>query len=406
MDDERAAYYSKRMPADVMIALVSSPAAAARAAGLGAEEDARRGREWGLTVPPRPGRNTSRYMLRHIAALSADALRSFCTEKRVERIEVGAVHTASAPRTICAALAGDMRISGYKRTLEPEDRARMSADTWKWRELVFDIDMNDYDGGVVVEHDAATGQTVQRPTLCVRDCACVRGDGSKKRVCRDCWPLTVIAARMTDAICRHQLGFADITWYFSGRRGVHGWIRDPHACRLNSAARQGLLTAVKALFTAKGAEGPEEREEEEGCGFVVEPAAALLRAMDEEVVPLFEGVIETTHGVLRRITEAQWRDAGVGVWRGSGAASWGGLDADERRRLVWRLAGPKLDEGVTTDVRHVIKVPFSLHPATGRVVEPLVLAEMLEFDPTGPNVWPRVEQRIEEARAQISDLPT
>lgn len=92
---------------------------------------------------------------------------------------------------------------------------RPSAFTPQQRELVFDIDMTDYDS--------------------VRTC-CTGAD-----ICVRCWGFIAAAVRVLDHAIRDQFGFQHLLWVYSGRRGIHLWISDPEALVLTDEQRKSIV---------------------------------------------------------------------------------------------------------------------------------------------------------------------
>ncbi|XP_077221417.1 DNA primase POLA3 isoform X2 [Tasmannia lanceolata] len=98
------------------------------------------------------------------------------------------------------------------------------------RELVFDIDISDYDD--------------------VRYC-CSGAD-----VCIDCWPLMTIAIKVMDTALRDDFGFNHILWVYSGRRGVHCWVCDGRARRLTNEQRASVADYFRVY---KGSENSNKK---------------------------------------------------------------------------------------------------------------------------------------------------
>lgn len=114
---------------------------------------------------------------------------------------------------------GGHRVCGSRLTVpsQPRDKKtiRPAAFSPQLRELVFDIDMTDYDS--------------------IRTC-CSGAD-----ICRRCWTFIAAAVRVLDRGIRDQFGYKHLLWVYSGRRGIHLWISDREALELTDEQRKALV---------------------------------------------------------------------------------------------------------------------------------------------------------------------
>ena len=125
---------------------------------------------------------------------------------------------------------------------QPRDRktVRPAAFQPLLRELVFDIDMTDYDS--------------------IRTCC------SDAAFCQRCWKFIAVAVRVLDSSIRDQFGYKHLLWVYSGRRGIHLWISDKEAMELTDEQRRALVgwmtviqggkDMVKKVNVRRGATGP------------------------------------------------------------------------------------------------------------------------------------------------------
>jgi DNA primase small subunit len=160
-------------------------------------------------------------------------------------------------------------------TAPPTDHLSLKPELFKTveRELVFDIDMTDYDN--------------------VRKCC----DGAN--ICHRCWPLMTMAIRVVDTALRSDFGFKHILWVYSGRRGVHCWVCDSSARSLSNEAR----TAVVEYLSVEV--GSSENSDKRIKSTFQNPHPAIKRAY-QILEPYFEQYIVSDSGQQLFSTKANY----------------------------------------------------------------------------------------------------
>ncbi|KAL7122846.1 hypothetical protein ACP275_01G069600 [Erythranthe tilingii] len=246
------------------------------------------------------------------------------------------------------------------------------------KELVFDIDISDYDD--------------------VRFC-CSGAD-----VCSECWPLMTVAIKVIDTALRDDFGFNHILWVYSGRRGVHCWVCDGKARRLNNEQRSAI---TEYLHVRKGNENSLKKVSL--VGHSLHPF--LGRSYAEVLKDFFEGTYVSSQNlfsdeeryekILKMIPDESITSELRGKWQDNkrprddiNVVRWGHLKhvlqsgkhkvPGIRRcveEIVLTFTYPRLDLEVSKHMNHLLKAPFCVHPGTGRVCVPIDPEHCEQFDP-------------------------
>ncbi|XP_053626042.1 DNA primase small subunit [Plodia interpunctella] len=230
------------------------------------------------------------------------------------------------------------------------------------RELVFDIDLTDYDE--------------------VRTCC------QQAKVCEKCWKFMIIACKVIDNALKEDFGFQNILWVFSGRRGIHCWVSDYEARTLDSPGR-GAIADYLCLIT--GGEN-QSKKVHLGSDNLHSSIRRALNIIDKHFVQIVQeqDFFATTEGLkaflklipdetlkvqvakrLEKIPESsleRWNDF-ISTYE-----SYCRENASSTRKLRYLIEElkiqycyPRLDVNVTKGFNHLLKSPFSIHPKTGKV---------------------------------------
>ena len=258
------------------------------------------------------------------------------------------------------------------------------------RELVFDVDMTDYDD--------------------VRSC-CTGG-----AICAKCWPYMTIAVRVVDAALRDDFGFRHVMWVYSGRRGVHCWVCDPAARRLTNEQRTSVAEYLTVGKTS-------EKSDKKIVQFPLHPS--LARAYNEVLLPMWLNTIlpaqklletekkvdallamipdEGSRAALAERLKSGKRLGGANCTsKEEAAARWGLVQSTVEKAvrkvnkhdlaltaaleqccqsIVFAHIFPRLDVEVSKHMNHLLKAPFCVHPKTGKICIPFDPENIDQFDP-------------------------
>ncbi|RDW86758.1 DNA primase subunit PRI1 [Aspergillus mulundensis] len=282
----------------------------------------------------------------------------------------------------------------------PRDRKTLGAGQLKplAKELVFDIDLTDYDD--------------------IRTCC------TKANICEKCWAFVTMAIKVVDTALRQDFGFQHILWVYSGRRGAHAWVCDPRARTLPDDRRRGIAgyldlirggTSSGKRVNLKRPLHPHMNRSLE----ILKPYFAQTTLVDQDTF----ASTEQAQRLLSLLPDKGLNDSLRRKWESapdrSSTNKWADIDAlaktgksstlnpatlrDAKQDIVLEYTYPRLDSEVSKKMIHLLKSPFVIHPGTGRVCVPIDIRNIERFDPLSA---PTVTQLLSEIDSWDADHPS
>ena len=251
------------------------------------------------------------------------------------------------------------------------------------KELVFDIDITDYDE--------------------VRRC-CKKAD-----VCSKCWKYIVSGAKILDRILVEDFGFTKIFYVFSGRRGIHCWVSDKRACILK---KEGRTAIERYIYYEKVNQNISDNNRTKR-NFLPPIHPSYLRAVsiikndfyeilneqdllsDDNLKKIFRNIIysyfnpididyiddilnkKNLNSLKKFNIISQYLKAGEKILKKKDI-TYCNADACLNEFMMYILY-PRLDSNVTIQVNHLLKGPFCVHPKTGYISVPMSIEKLKNF---------------------------
>lgn len=255
--------------------------------------------------------------------------------------------------------------------LKPQSDRRKKDLTPVERDLVFDIDLTDYD-------DVRT---------------CCSGAG----ICKKCWQFMVVAILIVDRALDEDFGFDERLWIFSGRRGVHCWVSDERARKLSNNSRVALIDYLSVAV------GGERTKSVELKGRTIHSSIHRACSILERYFPKMVahqgwlGSEEQQKRMLALIPDPDLRshiettlqecETPIQKWqcftKAKREVEIPANSLNFVEEIMLQYAYPRLDANVTKSMNHLLKSPFCVHAKTGKVCVILNPAEdrLITFDP-------------------------
>lgn len=290
------------------------------------------------------------------------------------------------------------------------------------KELVFDIDLTDYDD--------------------IRTCC------SDKDICKKCWKFIQVASKIIDRALREDFGFKHIVWVFSGRRGAHCWVSDARALQLDEIARKSIVDYLDVLGSKLATNGSKkilnlkkpfhphiERSfdilKREFIDIILQDQDPwLTESSTSSESRAWRSVKELISFIPDQTLQTKLMDKwSLQQSLSSSKAKWEDIQElasktlknqaqvnqlnEAKKEIIISYLYPRLDVEVSRQLIHLLKSPFCIHPSTGNVCVPFDIYSNISgnelddgygFNPiTSPNL--HVLQNEMEDWEQKASLP-
>jgi len=279
-------------------------------------------------------------------------------------------------------------------TTNPRDRKTLKKSSMfrpLSKEIVFDIDLTDYDD--------------------IRTCC------SKANICSKCWGFATMAIKVVDVALRDDFGFEHIIWIYSGRRGVHAWISDKDARELDDEKRKAITGYFEVL--KGGAQGGKRVNIKRPLHPHIVRSLEILRPYFQQVLVDQEPFLSQAgqDRLLQLLPDRSLNEALAKKWASSpdrpSTRKWADIDAlaetgvsktlntkallEAKQDILLEYTYPRLDVEVGKKRIHLLKSPFVVHPGTGRVCVPITAAgDMKLAESFDPLTVPKVNELLRE----------
>lgn len=312
--------------------------------------------------------------LRYQSFSDADEMQRALISKNPVKIDVGAVFN-----------------------IEPKDSKKNELVAFQAleRELVFDIDLTDYD-------DIRT---------------CCKG----AEICSKCWKFMIIAVKILERALTDDFGFKHLLFVYSGRRGIHCWVNDQRARKLTFEMRSAI---VEYLTLVVGGDFKKKK-----VSFYVpgrqdlHPSVKMAVYIIDQYFPALlaeQGWLDSKEKfdrflefcplnrikqVLQPLYDPKMKPAEL--WLKLQAKAVQVMEKEGPRSYFLeefkvQHAYPRLDINVSKGLNHLLKSPFSVHPKTGRVSVPIDAKRIEDFVPEDV---PNISQICSEVDAFDKKMP-
>ena len=231
---------------------------------------------------------------------------------------------------------------------KPSDQKKITNFQPLEKELVFDIDMTDYDD--------------------VRTCC----EGAA--ICNNCWQFMTIAVKILNRALTEDFGYKSLLWVYSGRRGIHCWVSDKSARQLGQSGRSAVAEYLQIL-SGGDAKAKKVHLKPDGIHPSIQKSIAIIDTKFESLCLEGQDILGTPElwqKVLAVINDESIRNKLNEAFskKSNSKERWNLLASTVNQttlsEIKLQFAYPRLDINVSKGLNHLLKSPFCIHPKTGK----------------------------------------
>lgn len=208
-----------------------------------------------------------------------------------------------------------------------------------------------------------------------------------------------IGAKVLKAVLTREFGFKQLLFVFSGRRGFHCWVADREARDLSQDARKAIADYFSVVTGGQSMVKRVTLNSAQGIHPMIQKALEVIDQDFEDLMVNKQDFLASQHlvqNVIDLCDDTSLKDTLIDKCKLTSNSSkdcWNNMVAQSNKykgkrgkinyfiqEVKLQHCFPRLDANVTRGLNHLLKLPFCVHPKTGKICVPIDINNIDEFD--------------------------